>query len=83
LNVDREKIDHGSARDRKSQSFNGITRAAVSCRQFKRSDKGEETWDEVCRYRLHPQGYEPERLDMPRDPTGWRVNDDDAWPPES
>lgn len=81
--VQGEEIYHGSAWDRESQAFVGIAQAAFTFWQFKRSDKGEETWEEICRDRLHPQGYEPERIEMTLDPTEWRVNDDEAWPPES
>ncbi|KAF9885247.1 hypothetical protein FE257_000607 [Aspergillus nanangensis] len=83
VHIYREGIYHGSAWDRESQSFVGVIRAAFTFRQFKRGNQGEETWDEVCRDRLHPQDYEPERVEMTRDPTEWRVNDDEAWPPGS
>ncbi|KEY68836.1 hypothetical protein S7711_11503 [Stachybotrys chartarum IBT 7711] len=76
-------IYQGSAWDRESLTFVGVTRAAFTFEQFKRGDEGEETWDEVCRDRLHPQDYQPERVEMTRDPTEWRVNDDESWPPEN
>ena len=81
--VHDEESYHGSAWDRKSQSYVGVTRAAFTFGQFKRSDEGEEEWEEVCQDRLHPQGYDPKRVEMTRDPMEWRVNDDEAWPPES
>lgn len=76
-----EELYHGDAWDRQSESFVGVTHAPFVFGQFKRNDKGEDTWDEVCRDRIHPEGYEPEPVEMLRDPTEWRVNDDEAWPP--
>lgn len=76
-----EEIYEGNAWDRESQSFVGVTYAPFVFVQFKRSDKGEETWEEVCRDMVRPEGYEPEPVEMSRDPTEWRVNDDEVWPP--
>ncbi|KAL2202627.1 hypothetical protein CC79DRAFT_1372792 [Sarocladium strictum] len=78
-----EEIYHGSAWDRDSQSFAGITCTAYTFEQFKRGEKGQETWEEVCSERMHHTGYEPARVEMTRDPTEWRVNDEEPWPPGS